>query len=102
MSAIGISWQRQFEALKCLGDACLRMREPGNWYVSQDSVNIARRNGVRSGAFGNGETPEKAVQDHWRKYTAEDTVIEYRDLETSTMRYVSWNGFMWASVSPPK
>lgn len=84
-------------ACQGLGECSIRMREPGNWYVSQ-AVEV-REGGFLAGRYGNGLTPEAAVLDHWDKLTML-APMEY--LVISAMgpnrQAVKWNGFMWKTV----
>jgi hypothetical protein len=92
-----LDWQNQLAACQALGPRCsLNMRKPGDWYVSQPSVEVAT-NGMLEGRYGNGRDPEEAVHDHWRKLTTlkgDERVV--LNAMTGSRREVRWNGFMWA------
>lgn len=93
-----MTWEQMFEACKALeANICLRMRQPGDWYVEQ-SIEI--KDGPFLGSiFGNGTMPQEAVEDHWRKLTElkpeQYIVINARK---DSRQAVKWNGYMWESV----
>lgn len=94
-----MTWEEKLAALQSLGDCCLRMRHPGDWYVSATSVEVSSGR-MLEGRYGNGATPEAAVLDHWEKYTAlvgpgEVVVINAMSTER---RHVRWTGYMWTDV----
>lgn len=92
------SWQDRLAAMQVLADASVRMRKPGDWYVQQG---ISVSNGViLSGYYGNGSTPEAAVEDHWRIYTRldEGTWIAVKDGD-DRMNAV-WDGDAWKTWKP--
>lgn len=95
-----MNWQQKAAALNALAELDIKIREPGDWYCSQ-SVSI-REEFVLVGTFGNGDSPEAAVDDHW-KVLVEDIGARY--LIANDGRYnrkaVRWNGYMWADVSEP-
>lgn len=90
-----LTWEQKLQALQALGNTSLRMRKPGDWYVSQNGVSI-REGSILKGSYGNGKTPEEAVTNHWLLYSAptnnQTVVID------DGRRGVCWNGFMWQSV----
>jgi len=94
-----MTWQQKLAALQCLGDCSLKMREPGDWYVSQSRVEVGG-DGMLAGSYGNGETPVVAVTDHWRVLVDELPVGKHLVLGASSddRRAVRWNGYMWADV----
>ncbi len=93
-----LSWEEKLAAFQALSEHSLRMRAPGNWYVSADiMLKEARDSGVVVGTYGNGVTPANAVHDHWNKYVAEIPDDGYVWVPRGERR-VRWNGFMWADV----
>lgn len=98
-----MTWEQKFEAIQALGSACLRMRSPGDWYVSQSGVEV-RRGPFLESRYGNGVTPQAAVSDHWDKLTtldlAGDEVIVL-DAMRDTRRHVRWNGYRWVDEPVP-
>lgn len=96
-----MDWQQKAEALNALAKIEIRCRKARDWYVHQNTE--IKADGVLIGAYGNGETPEAAIEDHWRQLVDElspDRYIvthAYRD----TRRAVRWNGFMWTEVPEP-
>lgn len=94
-----MTWEQMFETIKALSDASLKMRSPGDWYVSQPYVEIKRGIGL-DGRYGNGSTPEQAVQDHWRVLTtlAADEVIVLHASTPNEREHFLWNGHRWKKV----
>jgi hypothetical protein len=64
-----MDWQQKLAAIKAFAgdDVSLCMRSPGNWYVSV-SMYIGG-DGFLRGSYGNGCTPEEAVDAHWKIYS---------------------------------
>lgn len=93
-----MTWEEKFAAIRAIRrDAHLRMREPGNWYVST-GIEIGGDEMLR--AVGeSGATPEEAVEKTWQ-------LIERLPLNrcivvgayTDQRRELRWNGYMWADV----
>lgn len=94
-----MNWEQKLEALNALAPCQLLMRKPGDWYVSQ---NVERTEGsFLVSAYGNGCTPEEAVNDHWRAVAEESTPTQPVVLNAYSLegrREVYWRGFMWADV----
>jgi hypothetical protein len=93
-------WQRKLDAFQALGDTCLRMRKPGDWYVEAVSVMVKEdpKDCTVVGIYGNGATPEAAVLDHWRKLVDELPAKSHLVIERGSRR-VRWNGYMWRDVT---
>lgn len=91
-----MTWEEKLTAIQALGcDTCLKMRAPGNWYVSVKGREF-KEGSMLSGGYGNGRTPEEAVEDDWEQCSVALVVINaYSD----TRRTVRWNGFMWQEAS---
>src|SRR3990167_8513124 len=93
-----MTWEQKLAAFQALTEHSLRMRAPGDWYV-EGSVEV-KEGCILAGTYGNGRTPEAAVEDHWRQLVEELprekylVIRAYRD----TRRAVRWNGYMWADV----
>lgn len=90
-------------ALNALAEVSVRMRKPGDWYVDQ---NVSVKDGcVLVSAYGNGSTPEEAVNNHWEEIAIKTSsmkpivVIKYTD-EGSDRKHYFWNGFMWCDCTP--
>lgn len=104
-----MDYQQKAEALASLCDLAICFREVRNriginhpWYVSQ---NIDVKNGgCLEGKYGNGATPQEAVEDHWRALVSELPADQYLIIREggSPRRAVRWNGFMWADVMEAK
>lgn len=92
-----MDWQYKFAALNALKGACLRMREPNNWYVDQPIE--VKQGPVLWNDHGSGKCPETAVLDHWTRLT-ELKPDEYLVINAAAphRKAVRWNGFMWEAV----
>lgn len=96
MSA-AMTWQQKAAALDALREIELHIRAPGDWYVHQ-GISIGG-DGVLVGSYGNGETPELAIEDHWRIYCEELPHDRYIVIEGGiARRHVRWNGYMWQDL----
>lgn len=95
-----MDWQQKAAALNALAEIHLCIRGPDDWFVSQ-RVEI-REEHVLVGAYGNGTTPEEAIEDHWRKLVTEigPHYLVARPYE-GKRRAVRWNGFMWEDYPEP-
>ncbi len=98
-----MDWQQKAAALDALAEIQIMMRGVGDWYVQQN-VQIRKRD-VLYGEYGNGDTPQAAIEDHWAKLVSElegsPHYLVARKGDGSR-RPVRWNGFMWADVAEPK
>jgi hypothetical protein len=91
-----MTWEQKFAAINAIAEASLKMRKPGDWYVSQNvEVKETRGSSVIVSRFGNGTTPEDAVEDHFNSLTAEQPLAYVRVTKFGVIRHVLWNGFMW-------
>lgn len=96
-----MDWEQKLQAFNALTECKLIMRKPGDWYVSQQ-VDV-KQGSCLSGIYGNGKTPQAAVEDHWQRLTSlpKDQYIvarEYWDGDTCKRLAVRWNGFMWDHI----
>lgn len=89
-----MTWEQKLEALNALCEHSLIMRAPGDWYVSSDLTIIDEC--ISSWDYGNGETPEEAVEDHWDKYAS---VAFPMYISNGTGKKYRWNKFMWKEVT---
>jgi len=97
MSSSERTWEQLLEAMCGLGEASLKMRKPGAWYVHQPNVEIkavTRDNRPIGGEDFDGATPEEAVTKRWGLLTG--SPLEYK--RGRLLRRVMWNGFMWADI----
>lgn len=101
-----MDWEQKLQALNALAECSLKMRKPGDWYVSQ-SIDIKDKSVLKS-VCGNGPDPDTAVQDHWNQITKDLESHEYVIARTywegnvNKRMAVRWNGFMWDHVEEPK
>lgn len=87
-----MTWEEKLAALNSLSQCSLRMRKPGDWYVSWH----AETGGTMvSCDFGNGRTPEEAVNAHWDLYVT--NLPSDRHIRAKNRCY-RWVGFMWEEV----
>lgn len=92
-----MTWEEKFEALKALGNTSLRMRKPGHWYVEPGGRCI-RDGPLGDGAYGEGSTPQAAIEDDWSKIAEGGELIECSPWG-GPKQLVRWNGYMWVSSS---
>jgi hypothetical protein len=92
----------KFDAIKALARAVLEMRVPGDWYVSQQGVEITSDGaGILRGFWGGGATPQEAIEDHWRQMTEGLKPSEYlvtHAMSTPDRKHHRWNGYRWAEM----
>ena len=96
-----MNWQQKLSAVQALCgtfNVAVRMRNPGDWYVN-DCTEI-KDGSILRGEYGNGATPEQAVEDHWDILTnlPHEQYIVVRAAREDR-RAVRWNGFMWEDVA---
>lgn len=91
-----MTWEQKLAALQLLADTSVRMRKPGDWYVSANGRGICG-DGFERGCYGNGKTPEAAVEDDWLQMTS---IPFDRYIQTRKGRF-RWNGYMWEAQEPP-
>lgn len=92
---LGMTWEQKLSALQAIAECYLRMRKPGDWYVSH-KVSIGGDGFLRT-EYGNGKTPEEAVNNHWDTYAVNlpiDRCVVAR-VNSEDEKRVRWNGFMW-------
>jgi len=89
-----MNYQQKLEALNTLAECSLKMYEPNDWYVEQD-VMIGDGDGTGVSVFGNGCSPEEAVNDHWSQLTTGQMSSEYI---IANEKHWKWNKFMWREV----
>jgi len=97
-----MTWEQKFKAMRSLNPfgTVIRMRDGGNWYVSQSGVE--RKEGAcLSGGCNSGQTIEQAVNEHWEWLTDAGFYIVI-DAYSDNRRAVRWNGFMWEPVVEEK
>src|SRR5579863_3939820 len=96
-----MDWQQKAEALAGLTELAIRFREkqwriggPEPWYVEQ-KIDICDGYTL-DGAYGNGFTPQEAVENHWRRLVDELPPTKWLVVRDGEKRHaVRWNGFMW-------
>jgi hypothetical protein len=93
-----MDYQQKTAALFALGgDPSIRFRKIGDWYVNQD-VSVRDRD-VMIGRFGNGVTPQEAIEEHWKELVESLEPHQYLVVrQHGERRAVRWNGFMWTDV----
>lgn len=93
-----MTWEEKLEALQALAETSLRMRSPGDWYVSTHTEILEGH--ILRGAYGNGATPQEAVEDHWRIYTTEADPSKpiVTNANTDRRKHWFWKGYRWAEL----
>jgi len=90
-----MTWEQKLQALKALTPAHLEMRAPGDWFVNPYGREVVVGDMLR-GDYGNGPSPQEAVEDDWRRIAESGaTILLHRDGKRRTVR---WNGYMWEEV----
>lgn len=96
-----MTWEQKLQAIIGLAGAfnvSLRMREPGNWYVSVSGTERKVGDSLLSSIGLTGRTPEYAVDETWRSIT-DGQVLVVRSTAKTPRKTVKWNGYMWEEVS---
>jgi len=94
-----MTWEQKLEACKSISQTHLEMRSPGDWFVAQYDLAVKRGIGLE-GRYGNGRTPEEAVNDHWNQLTQLERgeyLVFHGGLREKRRAFL-WNGFMWGEV----
>jgi hypothetical protein len=103
-----MDWQQKAEVLAGLAELSIKFREKEwrigaaePWYVNQ-GIDVGG-DGLLRGTYGNGHTPQEAIENHWRLLVTELPGGSYLVTRSPTdeRRRVRWNGFMWADVPEP-
>lgn len=93
-----MTWEEKLEALKGLSPTVLVMRKPGDWYVSATGRNIGG-DGFLTSAYGNGQTPQQAVENDWKEMTEKVPLEKYIVVTRSGERHhFRWRGYMWEEL----
>jgi hypothetical protein len=97
-----VNWEQKLMALKALAETHLEMRRPGDWYVSAPGRGVCG-DGLEVGAYGNGATPQEAVEDDWKQVAEHLPLNKHIKISKSPygpgdIRRVRWNGFMWQDL----
>jgi hypothetical protein len=93
-----VDYRQQFIALNALSPCAIKIDVNCKFYVSQPAVEV-KRGALLFSDNGRGDTPENAIQAHWRLHTVLEPG-EYLVVNAGapTRAAVRWNGFMWESV----
>lgn len=91
-----MNWEQKLAAIQALVgfSAGVKMRHPGDWYVDA-SMEHAEGSSLLVGHYGNGSSPEKAVEQHWDLY-GNGQPFKHGD------SWYLWNGYMWAKSERPQ
>lgn len=92
-----MTWEEKLSALQCVAETALRMRKPGDWYVSMRAG--IGGGGMIRGEFGNGKTPEEAVNAHWDAYVTHLPSDRYVVTGPEDNTRVRWAGYMWRDAT---
>lgn len=95
MTGADLTWEQKLHALQALCETSLRMRAPGNWYVNAIGRSMTKLDGFLVGKYGNGKTPQEAIEDDWRQIALAGpewlVIVDKHDGQ----RAFQWNGWMW-------
>lgn len=90
-----LTWEEKWQAIKIINpSANVCMRRPGNWYVSC-GMEHASGECCLVGDYGDADSPESAIDDHWRQYA------DGRPFFCGNKWHL-WNGFMWIESKDPR
>ena len=95
---MSLDYLQKADALNALAEISIKTRGLKDWYVSQ-RVEIKSGNFL-AGQYGNGDTPENAILDHWEKLVTDLPSNSYlvANHGYKTRRAVRWGGYMWKDV----
>lgn len=99
MIANALTVDQKFEILQQISDLSLKMRSPGSWYVDCPKRYIGG-DGFLRGAFGNGKTPQEAIENDFSQivtYLPNDRYIVIDDSVGKRKNY-KFNGYIWKEV----
>lgn len=92
-----MTWEQKLAALNSITATRVLMREPGNWYVEAYARMLPDGAHMFRGAYGEGKTPQEAVENDWDQISASPSV--YISPNSEEERRVRWNGYMWEEVA---
>jgi len=87
---------QKMAALDAIAECSLKMRKPGDWYVDQNTE--IKRAGILHGEYGNGSTPQEAIDDHFRLIAESGEPIVTNAYGGPRRKVHKWNGYMWERV----
>ncbi len=94
-----MTWEQKFAALCSIADTSLKMRKPGDWYVSANGREISINNGYfLSGEYGEGKSPQEAIENDFKKLAENQPRVVLHAFSGTNRREVFWNGFMWQDL----
>lgn len=85
------TWEEKLSVLQAISNVALRMRAIGDWYV--DSNMAIAGGGTVQGGYGNGATPQEAVEKHWDLYVT--NLPKDRFIDVGTKQYQRFSDFVW-------
>lgn len=90
-----MNWEQKLVALQCICPTWLCMRRPGDWFVEARGRDVMEGEGgmFLCGSYGNGRTPEEAVNNDWEVIAVPGHAIRVHD------KYWRWGGFMWQQMT---
>ncbi len=90
------------DILQAIGKLTVHRRSASNWYATVDGIEV-KQGSFLCGDYGNGKTPEAAIDDCFRVLT-ELKRGEYlvKNAYGESRRAMRWNGFMWQEVVEEK
>lgn len=93
------TWEHLFEAMQGLGEASIKMRAPGAWYVHQPGVEVKRGETSFGEATADGKTPEEAVTIRWGHLTSTNKKQYVEHKRGRILRRVRWTGWFWQDIA---
>lgn len=95
-----MTWEQKLAALQVLAETSIRMRSPGDWYVSANMQIGSKDSCLLVGTYGNGATPQEAVENHWNKYAMNLPADQYLVVGVAPYKCYRWGEYMWCEVHP--
>jgi hypothetical protein len=85
------TWEEKLEAMCSVKKVLPKMRKPEDWYCPIPGELINESRTFLTSSFGDGRTPEEAVNKAWEICTNNEIKVG--------SKYLLWNGFMFQDQS---
>ena len=92
-----LTWEEKLEIIQSIEgmfsfNTFLAMRKPGNWYVQSRTHIYTENSPMIHGNYGNGKTPQEAVENHFKIYVEDIKDNQYVEYEGKKYRF---EGHIW-------
>lgn len=108
---INLTWEQKLKALNNLTPTEVKFRAPGDWYCYCSGGMSICNGSICSSSYGNGATPEEAVNECFKLYSEITLDNFYKTKEKDKRKYIKvygssgdsdryyfWDDFMWKEV----